>query len=103
MALFRQREDIQLASHFGFRREILGRADKAAGAGDIARIELADENRAGPAADAGEYGDVLPAVGSAIRDGLADDSGVGSELPALFAGLGVDGAEAAVHRAVENQ
>ena len=49
-----------------------------------------DDDRAGPAADAGQDRDVLPAVRPAIGDRLADDPGAGLELPQQLAGPGVD-------------
>src|SRR5436190_6718423 len=40
----------------------------------IARVEIACHHGAGPTANAGEDGDVLPAIRTAIRHRLADDS-----------------------------
>src|SRR5215210_4662251 len=64
--LAREREDIEHASRRGFLRQILDRIDEAERRRRIARVELPGDDRAGPAADAGDHGDILAAVGAAI-------------------------------------
>src|SRR5579859_4101894 len=53
-----------------------------------------------PTADAGQNGNVLPAVMLVCRD-VADDAGRGLELVELLAGLGVDRFQIAFQRSVK--
>src|SRR4051812_48383969 len=101
--LFRKREHIQRSSRLRAVLQVLHGVDHALGGGLVARVELADHHRAGPAADAGQDRDVLVAVRTAIAHRLADDSAAGVELPFQRAVVRVDRLEPAVHGAVENQ
>src|SRR5213076_1085005 len=56
-------------------RQITHRVDESQRCGAVARIELAGDDRACPAADAAEDRDVLLAVRSAVGHRLSDDSG----------------------------
>src|SRR6185437_15713064 len=97
-----QREDIE---HPALRRLLLqvGNDGREAAAGAfVARIEVAGDDAARPAADARQHGDVLPVFGAAIRHRLADDPRARLEFPELIAGLRVDRLEPAFHRAVED-
>src|SRR5690349_18210390 len=96
-----QREDIELASGARVLRQILHRADEAAARRRIFRRQLCRDDGAGPAANAREHGDVLLAVRTEIRDRLTDDARARLVLPLQRAGARVDGFEAAIHRAVE--
>src|SRR5207302_6495034 len=72
-------------------------------AGGLARVHLRGHHRAGPAAYSSHDRDILPAVGTAIADRLADDPAARLELPHDFAGARVHGFEPAVHRPVEDE
>ena len=61
--------------------QVRHRVDEAERGGAVARVEIARDDRARPAADAGEHGDVLLAVRAAVGDRLADDPRAGLELP----------------------
>src|SRR5215211_3990590 len=80
-ALSWQREDVERAALLRVARQILHRRGETEGRRRIARIEIASDDAAGPAADAGDHRDVLLAVGPAIRDRLADDPRAGAILP----------------------
>src|SRR5688500_19022422 len=97
-----KREDIERPSLLGVLRQVARRADEAVGGGRVARIEVVRDDRAGPAADAVEDGDVLPSVGPAVGDRLRDDAGRRAEAPEQLAGARVERLEPAVHRAVED-
>src|SRR3954451_6766632 len=71
--LVRKREDIEHASRGGFVGKVLDRVDEAERCGRIARVELAGDDRSGPAADPGNNRDILPSVWAAVADRLADD------------------------------
>src|ERR1700733_5969388 len=100
---FRQGEDIERPSGCGFRLEIRHDADHAERAGGIARVEVAGDDGACPAAHPGQDGDILAPVRPTIGHRLADDPGAGLELPFQLACLGVDGFEPAIHGSVENE
>src|SRR6185312_14243646 len=101
--LVRKRENIKHPSGRGALLQILGDADHAQRAGGVLWIEVARHDRTGPAADPGQHRDLFVAVRGFERDRLTDDSGAGLELPFEFAGLGIDGFEPAVQRAVEHE
>src|SRR5437762_3312967 len=82
-------------------RQITHRIDESQRCGSVARIELAGDDRARPAADAAEDRDVLLAVRSAVGHRLSDDSGAAFELPQQLARLRVDCFEPPLHRPVE--
>src|SRR4051794_21131616 len=79
-----QCEDIQRPSLHGDLWEVLHRVDEAERGGGVAGVESAGDDRAGPAADAGEDRDVLLAVGPLVGDRLADDAGAALEFPKLL-------------------
>src|SRR4051794_4542167 len=72
--LARKREDIEPSSRLGALGQIADGVDEAERGARIARVERPGDDRAGPAADAGDDCHILPAVGPAIGDRLADDS-----------------------------
>src|SRR3954468_24516493 len=63
MQLAWKREDIEHASSSGFARQVLDGIDEAERCGRVAGIELAGDDRSGPAADPGDDGNVLAPVG----------------------------------------
>src|SRR6476469_1760521 len=71
--LARQREDIEHASRSSLHRQVLDRIDEAERRRRVARVEIAGDDGTGPAADAGDERDILPAVGPPVTDRLADD------------------------------
>src|SRR3954451_24867864 len=79
--LTRKREDIEHASRGGFHRQILDGIGEAERAGGVARIHLSSNDRARPAADAGDDRNILAAVRTAVADRLADDPAARLELP----------------------
>src|SRR5688572_7538248 len=95
-------EDMQHASFRRYLAQRLHRLAPSRACGGVARVELVDHDRAGPTANAGENGDVLLAVGTAISDRLTDDSRGGLRAPQLLTRPRVDGFEPAIHRAVED-
>src|SRR5271166_4017066 len=99
----RQGEDIERPSGCSLRFEISHDADHAERAGRIARVKVAGDDGARPAAYARQDGDILVPIRPAIGDGLADDPGAGLELPFEVACLGVDGFEPAIHRSVKDE
>src|SRR3954447_3551662 len=101
-AALRQLEDIERSSLRRGLLEICHGIDEAERRGAVAWIEIARDNGAGPAADAGQHGHVLMAVGPAIGHRLADDPRGGLELPQDLTGFGVNGFKPALHRAVEH-
>src|SRR3954447_12925567 len=62
-------------------RQVRHRVDESEGGGAVVRVELAGDDGARPAADAGENRDVLLPVRALIGDRLADDPGAAFELP----------------------
>src|SRR5689334_13833991 len=94
----REREDIEHASRSGFAGQVLDRVGEAQRCGRIARIEIAIDNSAGPAANAGDDGDILPPVRAAVADRLADDSAASLELPHQPPGPAIQRFEPAVER-----
>src|SRR3984957_9242831 len=99
----RKREHIERPSGCGLRLEIRHNADHAERAGRIARVKVAGDDGARPAADPRQDGDIFVAVRSAIGHRLADDPGASLELPFEFARLGVDGFEPAIHGPVKDE
>src|SRR6185437_7189313 len=59
-------------------------------------------NRARPPSNTRQNRDVLPSVRSFKRDGLADNSGTGLELPQKLARVRIDSFEPTLHRSVEH-
>src|SRR5580700_10824649 len=100
---FRQREYIERPSGCGLRLEIRHDADHAERAGRIARVEVAGDDGARPAAYSRQDGDIFVPVRPAIGHRLADDPGAGLELPFELACLGVDGFEPAIHCPVKDE
>src|SRR5204863_5447535 len=94
--------DIPHPALFGDGGQVAHGVHEPAGRRAVAPIEVARNDRAGPAANTREHRDVLPAVGAAIGHRLPDDSGGGLVLPEHAPGLRVEGLEPAIHRAVEN-
>ena len=85
-----------------YARQILHRAGEAERAVAHPRIDLRRwRPTPGHPPTPGQDGDVLHAVIAHERHRLADEAGVGVELPQLLAGLGVDRLEPAIHRSVE--
>src|SRR3954454_1762555 len=97
--LLRKREHRQLAAEGGVVVESRVAADRAETGGRIG--EACRKADAGPAADAGEHGDVLLAL---VRVGhhVSDDAGGSLELVELLPGLRVDRLQIALERAVED-
>src|SRR5437763_1547664 len=81
----RSGEDIEHASRRSFYRQILDRVREAQRARRVARVELGRHDRARPAADTGDKGDILPSVRASVADRLADDPAAGLEPPKLLA------------------
>src|SRR5437868_7885910 len=81
---------------------MLHRVDEAECGRGVARIETAGDDRARPAADSGENGDVLFSVGSLVGSRLSDYPRAALELPQQLACAGVDGLEPAIHRSVKH-
>src|SRR5882762_111634 len=77
-------------------------ADRAECGGRILGADAERHTSARPAADSGEHGDVLLAVGPQIGHRVADDPGGCLELPQQRAGGRIDRLEPAFHRAVEH-
>src|SRR5271154_6612151 len=100
---FRQGKYIKRPSGCSLRLEIRHDADHAERAGRIARVKVAGDDGACPAAYARQDGDVFVAVRPAIGHRLADDPRSCFELPFELACLGVDGLEPAIHGSVENE
>src|SRR4051812_25312871 len=98
----REAEHIKRASLGGEVRQVFHRVDEAERAGGIADVEISRDDRARPAAHAGEDRDVLLAIWPLERRRLADDAAAALELPEALAVVGIDRAEAAVHRAEEH-
>ena len=98
-----KREDIERPSRGGPVFQVGHGADEAERRGLVARVEVAADDGARPAADAGQDGDVFVPVRPAIGDRLADDAGAGLELPFQFAAARIDRLEPAVHGSVEDQ
>src|SRR3982750_3007641 len=86
----RQRENMEHAAFDGVLRQVAHGVGEAQADGAVPRVHFLGDRDAGPAADAGENGDVLLAVGAAEGDRLADDSGAGLELPQELAALRVE-------------
>src|SRR4051794_25978924 len=99
----RQREDIEHASRGSFAGQVFDRIGKAERRSRVTRIELAVDDPTGPAADSGDDRDILPAVGPAVADRLADDPAAGLEPPDELAGPRVERFEPAIKRPVEDQ
>src|SRR5690349_20564743 len=93
-----QRENIERAALLREQRKVLHRVGETTCTGSIADIEITRYDSASPSADARMDGDVLLAVGPAVRHGLTDDSGVGPELPQQGTALRIERFENAVHR-----
>ena len=74
VGFLRNGEDEKLAAAFGVGGQILHRAGKAQGAVPHSRVDIGVGDGAGPAADAVEDGDILPAVAAFVGDGLADEA-----------------------------
>src|SRR5689334_23868290 len=89
-ATLRQRKDMQHAAFHRVLGKVLHGVDEAERRRAVARIDFAGDDGAGPAADAGEHRDVLPAIGAAIAHRLADDSRGSVGAPQHFAGLGIE-------------
>src|SRR5690348_13388589 len=101
--LARESEDIEYASRGRLEGQVLDRVREAERAGRILGVHVGRDDGTGPAADAGDHGDILSSVGSAIADRLANDSTSGLELPQQLAGARVDRFEPAVHGSVEDE
>jgi hypothetical protein len=69
----RKAEDIEFASLRSFLRQIGHRANESKRRGAVARVEVARNDGAGPAAYARENCDILMAIRPAVADWLADD------------------------------
>src|SRR5689334_9100380 len=98
-----KREDIQHSSLRGHFRKIADGIHETKGGGRVARIQPAGDDGADPSADAGENGDVLLAIGTLERNGLADDPGAGLELPQDVPATRIYRFEPAFERAVEDK
>src|SRR5574338_908288 len=101
--LARKSEDIEHASRRRLVRQVLDGMDEAQRRRRIARVELARDDRAGPAADPRDHRDILTPVRAAVADRLADDPAAGLELPQELAVALVDRFEPTVHRPVEDE
>src|ERR671912_1859387 len=81
------RSALRKAEHIerpSFRRDVLQVAhdvDEAEGRGPVAHVEVAGDDGARPAADAGEDGHVLLSIRAAVGDRLADRARAHLELP----------------------
>src|SRR3954462_14087178 len=84
----RKRKHIERASFGRDLLQLLGGVREAESCGRVARIEAAGYDDSRPSTHARENRDVLLTVGSAIRDGLSDDSGPGLKFPKLFSAYG---------------
>src|SRR5690606_614848 len=82
-------EHIERAPCVGVLRQVGHRADEAAAGQRVGGGEVERHYRPRPAAHAVEHGHVLPAVGAAVADRLADDAGRRAELPEQPAGARV--------------
>src|SRR5688572_15912111 len=101
--LARQGEHIKHPALGCLLRQVGRGADETERGSRIARIEIAGDDCAGPATDAGQHRYVLASIGTAIAHRLADDSRAGPELPLELARRRIERLERAVERAVENQ
>src|SRR5438874_3857417 len=101
-ATLRQRKYMQHAAFHGVLRQVLHRVDEAEGRRAVPGVDLAGDHDPRPAANAGENGDVLLSVRSAVAHRLADDPGTRAEAPQHLAGFRIERLEDAVHGAVEN-
>src|SRR5271156_712378 len=100
---FRQGEHIERPSGCSFCLEIRHDADHAERAGRVARVKVAGDDGARPAAYSRQDSDIFVPVRPAIGHRLADDPGAGLELPFEFACLGVGGFEPAIHGPVKDE
>src|SRR5215212_11540805 len=98
-----KREDIQHPSSRRCFLEVRHRVHESEGGGRVARVEIARDDRAGPAADPRHVGDVLLAVRAAVGHRRRDHARAELELPHQMARVRVDRLGPAVHRAVEDQ
>src|SRR5205085_11878855 len=85
-ATLRQRKYMQHAAFHGVFRQVLHRVDEAERRRAVARVDLAGDHDARPAADAGENGDVLLSVRSAVAHRLAAHPRARPEAPHARAG-----------------
>src|SRR5215210_317053 len=97
----RQTEDINRSTLDDPALEVARNPAETERRGRVAGVEIFRGHGARPAADPRRDRDILPAVGAAIADRLADDPAAGLEPPQQLAGTRVDRFEPAVHRAVE--
>src|SRR3954463_16308563 len=70
-ATLRQRKDMQHAGFHGVLRQVVYRVYEPERGRSVAGNELRGDDRAGPAANAGEHRDVLLAIRAAVAHGLA--------------------------------
>src|SRR4051812_38603771 len=98
----RKREHIEYASLRRGLLQLLRRVGESQRRRRIACIESAGHHGSRPSAHARKHRDILLAVRSLVRHGLADDPGPGLELPQLLSGNRVQGLEPAVHGPVED-
>src|SRR4051812_18377307 len=103
ISALRQAEDIERPPLGGPPRQLPHQLAPAIGGAGVARVEVVGDDAAGPAADAGEDGDVLVPIRPAIGRGLADDPAVSLELPQHLAGAGMHRLEPAFHVPVEDE
>src|SRR4051812_7883107 len=96
-AALRQRKYMQHAAFHGVFRQVLHRVDEAERRRAVACVDLAGDDDARPAADAGEDRDVLLAIRTAVAHRLADDPGARAEAPQHLAGFGIERLEDAIH------
>src|SRR5215204_6212912 len=82
-------------------RQVAHGVDEAERGARVPGVEAAGDDRTRPSAHARQNGDVLLAVGPAVRDRLPDDPRARLELPERLAGSRVHGLEPSLHRAVE--
>src|SRR3954469_1082977 len=87
-AYLRKREHIEHASLRRGLLQLLRRVRESQCRGGIACIESAGHHRSRPSAHARQHCDILLAVRTLVRHGLADDPGPGLELPQLLSGNG---------------
>src|SRR5690242_18206746 len=94
----REAEDIERASLCRVLGQVLHRVDEAERGAGISDIQVAGDHRARPTSHAGKNRDILLAVRTLERGRLPDDAAAALELPKRFPVVGIDRAEAAVHR-----
>src|SRR5512142_1527975 len=98
----RKRKHIQCASFCGVFGQVFHRLAPAGRCGLVVGVEVAGDDRSGPAPDAGKDRYILLPIRTFVRYRLAYDPGTGLKLPEQLSGLCVDGLEPALHRSVKS-